>query len=353
MKIVIYKKSYIIIILLILIFYLTLPILKDKLMILKINKYRKLFPNNKIIAVDISEIGYNSGPGTYIKGINQILPFNWGNCSFISSYLHINKDFQPDIYFFPFPSFNENQYMKFIKTKLINKFILGPIFVPKEWNSFPNDNIWIEQNFPYLLELSKGIAVHSTRVRDYLAKRADIGENKLNKFKILRSCTNLKPTKIKSFKERKIDILFFEKYADYNKRIQGQKLLNLLRTTSKIIKTIKYGSYKKKMMKQLANNSKFIIYFSFYDTGAIGLKEFQNYGVITFSHQKEFIIDNKTSFYVPELDNDDKIELAFNKIINIVENISKSNVNTELIAKKNQLINQCENALIDLCKSLF
>jgi hypothetical protein len=50
-------------------------------------KYKKLFPNNIIIAVDISEIGYNSGPGSYIKGINEILPFNWGNCTFISSYL--------------------------------------------------------------------------------------------------------------------------------------------------------------------------------------------------------------------------------------------------------------------------
>ena len=47
-------------------------------------------------------------------------------------------------------------------------------------------------------------------------------------------------------------------------------------------------------MKELANNSKFIIYFSFFDTGAIGLKEIQNYGVIAFSLQKEFIIDNET-----------------------------------------------------------
>ena len=106
-------------------------------------------------------------------------------------------------------------------------------------------------------------------------------------------------------------------------------------------------------MKELANNSKFIIYFSFYDTGAIGLKEFQNYGVITFSHQKEFIIDKQTSFYIPELDIEDKIDIAFHKIMNIVENISKSNINIELIAKKNQMINRCENALIDLCKNLL
>ena len=37
-------------------------------------------------------------------------------------------------------------------------------------------------------------------------------------------------------------------------------------------------------MVELANNSKFIVYFSFFDTGAIDLKEIQNHGVFTFSH---------------------------------------------------------------------
>ena len=83
------------------------------------------------------------------------------------------------------------------------------------------------------------------------------------------------------------------------------------------------------------------------------MKEIQNYGVITFSHQREFIIDNETSFYIPELENLDNMKIAFNKIMNIIENISRSNVRTELIAKRNQKINKCENALIDLCQSLF
>ena len=194
--------------------------------------------------------------------------------------------------------------------------------------------------------------MHSLRIRDYLLKRANIINNK-KKFMIIRPCTNLKPKILKSFKQRKIDILFFEKYADSNRRKQGLKLLNLLKNTSKKIKSIKYGHYKNNIMEKLANDSKFIIYFSFYDTGAIGLKEFQNFGVIAFSHQKEFIIDNETSFYIPELDNIDNIELAFFKIMNIIKRISKSNIKTELIAKKNQMINQCENVLIDLCKNLL
>ena len=145
-----------------------------------------------------------------------------------------------------------------------------------------------------------------------------------------------------NFVQRKIDIIFFEKYADLNRRKQGSILLNLLKNTSKTVTSIKYGYYNKQDISEIANNSKFIIYFSFFDTGAIGLKEIQNYGVISFFHQKEFIIDKESN-----------IEIAFKKIMNIIEKISSLNVQTQLIAKKNQMINKCENSLIDLCKSLF
>ena len=105
-------------------------------------------------------------------------------------------------------------------------------------------------------------------------------------------------------------------------------------------------------MIKLANNSKFIIYFSFYDTGAIGLKEIQNYGVIAFTHQKEFVISNDTSFFVPELADEDNIDSAYKKILNIIENILSSSPNSQQIARKNQEINRCQNALYDICKSL-
>ena len=114
-----------------------------------------------------------------------------------------------------------------------------------------------------------------------------------------------------------------------------------------------YGKYNKKIIKQLANDSKFIIYFSFFDTGAIGLKEIQNFGVITFTHQKDLIINNTTCFYIPELANTDNIEAASNKILKIMKMVNDSNPNSLLIAKKNQIINHCKNALKDLCSSLI
>ena len=234
---------------------------------------------------------------------------------------------------------------------MIDKFILGPIFVPKKWNDFPNKKIWKERKFKDLLNLTKGIAVHSKRVKDYLMEKTNTFKLE-HKFIIIRPCTNLKPIKIKSFIERKIDLLFFEKYADLNRMEQGKELLNLFKNTSKNIVTIKYGSYNKKIINELASDSKFIIYFSFFDTGAIGLKEIQNHGVICFTHQKEFVIDNESSFYISELASINNIKLAFDKIMIIMERISKLNIKTEIIAKKNQNFNRCENSLIDICKSL-
>ena len=106
-------------------------------------------------------------------------------------------------------------------------------------------------------------------------------------------------------------------------------------------------------MEKLANDSKFIIYFSFFDTGAIGLKEIQNHGVFTFSHQKDLVIDKDTSYFVPELATKGNMKYAYKIIFEKMNIITKLNPNTKLISKKNQEINKCQNSLNDLCKSLL
>lgn len=139
--------------------------------------------------------------------------------------------------------------------------------------------------------------------------------NLFTKYKIIRPCTNLKPKYIKPFIKRKIDILFFEKYPDLDRSQQGNQIFNLFTNASKKIERMKYGAYTKEKMEYLANNSKFIIYFSFFDTGAIGLKEIQNYGVFAFSHQRDLIIHNDTGFYIPELINNKDMSLAYQIIM--------------------------------------
>ena len=105
-------------------------------------------------------------------------------------------------------------------------------------------------------------------------------------------------------------------------------------------------------MVELANNSKFIVYFSFFDTGAIDLKEIQNQGVFAFSHQKDLVI-RKTGFYIPELTNENDMKEEYINIMKKIEIILNKHSNTQLIAKINQEINKCQNAFDDLCKSLL
>ena len=194
--------------------------------------------------------------------------------------------------------------------------------------------------------------IHSKPLRNHLIIQSNTIDM-INKYKVVRACTNLRPKNIKPFNDRSIDILFFEKFKRFNREKQAFQLINIFRNRTKYnIVTIIYGKYKTKDMEFLANNSKFIIYFSFYDTGAIGLKEIQNYGVYAFTHQKEFVIDRETSFYIPELKFKDEMYSAFKKITKIINRVSLSKPNSKLIALKNQEINNCKNALKDLCDSL-
>ena len=160
------------------------------------------------------------------------------------------------------------------------------------------------------------------------------------------------PNDIKSFEERSIDIIFYEKYSDSNRLKQGLQLLKFLNNTNKKLQVIKYGHYKRNLLVSLANDSKYLIYFSFYDCGPVALKEMQNYGVIIFAHQKEFITSDKAGYYIPELDDKD-MTAGFIKIMNIINNLSKNHPDSKIIANINQNINRCERTLDDLCNGII
>lgn len=334
--------------------------------IIIINNYNKFFYKNClvklnntykkkeiIIEVEIFRNKTGGGPTKFIEGIDNILPFNISNCRFIASktIFPINSLNKSDYFFLPFPRYNESIFNEWIKIRKARKLILGPVFVPIFWRDFPNKYIWNERRFKEIINRIKGIGVHSNRVRNYLAQKSNTLD-KIEKYKIIRPCSNLKPKNVKSFKDRKIDILFFEKYKDLNRTQQGYQIIKLFKNSKKKIEQIKYGYYINEQMQKLANDSKFIIYFSFFDTGAIGLKEIQNYGVYAFSHQIDLVIDKDTSFYIPELADEFNMKKAYENIMEKIENISKLNPDTYLIAKKNQDINKCEKSLEDLCKSL-
>ena len=318
------------------------------------NKINLKIKKKLLILVDISGCKNSRGPSIFNKGIKDILPYHASKCSFISSkgIYPTNSNNKADYFYFTCPQFKEKTYNEWVKINNAKKLILGPNFVPQKWFSFPNRKNWKEKRFSEIIETIKGIAVHTNRAKIHLAKSSNT-LNKIKKYKNIRQCSNLKPKFIKEFKERTIDILFFEKYMDLNHKKQGKQLLNLLKNTGKKIERIKYGYYTKEQMQNLSNNSKFIIYFSFFDIGPIGLIEIQNYGVILFTHQKEFVVDENSSFFVPELADKYNMKSSFNIIMEKIEIISKSNPNSKLIAKNNQEYYKCQNSLEELCKNLL
>ena len=71
-----------------------------------------------------------------------------------------------------------------------------------------------------------------------------------------------------------------------------------------------------------------------------------------FSHQKDLILKKSTSFYIPELTNENDMIRAFINIYKKMEIITNINPDIQLIAKKNQNINKCQNSPDDLCKGI-
>ena len=180
----------------------------------------KLKNNKNILLIEIEKyklIGLGGGPLIFNKGLCDILPYKINNCLFIASskILPINAKNKSNYFYISYPNFNESIYEKWISINKANKLILGPNFVPNNWYLFPNKNIWKERRFYEILKNVKGIAVHTNKVKNYLANVSNT-KHMLNKYKIIRPCTNLRPSNVKNFNERNIDIIFFEKYTYLN-----------------------------------------------------------------------------------------------------------------------------------------
>ena len=315
----------------------------------KIEKKEK----NITIEVDVHGSEGKLGPSVLTRGIKEVLPYQTGKCTFIPSdtiYPIYSKN-KTDFFYLPNPRLPESVYNEWISINETHRLIMGPMYAPTKYFLFPDPKIWSEKRYNEVLNAIKGFCVHSERVRDHLAKRSNTTDI-IDKYIISRACTNLKPTKVKPFNERNVDIIFYVKYLDLDRKKQGNELFELLSKTNKSIEKIEYFHYTKDRLEYLANNAKFIIYFSFYDTGAIGLKEIQNHGVFSFTLQKELAINNETNFYIPELDTENEIEKGFQKIMEKIDEIMNSKPDTELVAKKNQEYNECQKALDDICSRL-
>lgn len=284
-----------------------------------------------------------------------------GRCIFRQwklNYTEIQENNNEDYYYYIFDNRKFCQKVPKIAKKSPEKLkntLFGPIGVPANWQKFPQRGYCLERNWEGTLDMMGYYIVHSARVRDHLIQKSKTFAKK-HKYGVMRACSNMKIINVKSYEERQIDFLYYEKYMDVDRKHDGLLLYNMLIQANYSVERVSYmgkvegaHGYNLSSMKEIANNSKFVIYFSFWDTGAIALKEIQNIGVYTFSVQKDLIHD-KTGLFVDELDGN--VEKAFKIIDNHVK-LNSKNIDTVEIARMNQYENSCARSLEDLCNVVY
>lgn len=225
--------------------------------------------------------------------------------------------------------------------ELFSRVIYGPNVTPLRWYTSLNNTY--EQFWCKVMSNIYGYISHSNRVKYQIMKNTKC--NLYNyKYFILRPCIqlNLDINKIKNYNERIIDFLIYTKFSDENRKLEEKILISYLKKNY-TIEVVKYGNHTKESLLNLSNNSKYVIYFSFYDTGALSLLEMRLMGVWPISHQIE-LIENGYGSYVKELDCD------IHKSLSILDSIYKIVYNPKELA--NNIYNNlnCIKSLYNLIK---
>lgn len=300
------------------------------------------------------------GSQIFSEGLSQAIKTYRGDCTFIRSsagYSDIIKNNRSRRFFFILNGKNLCSILRSFSGKGRKKArntIFGPRPVPSSWGLFPQKNC-MEKNFSYTLSLMGSYAVHSSRVEKWLATRSGLSDYPKYKFAKIRACTMMHPTYIKPWKDRMIDVILFEKYADYDHSKQGQALYKELKKAG--LKVARFGvnggnqtkGYTHRHMEEVANNAKFVIYFSFWDTGAIALLEIQSFGVYSFTSQSDLIDkEGRAGMYVESLKGDNMTE-SVKIILQRMKRINEGDPDSSVFASVNQERNHCHRSLEDIC----
>lgn len=319
---------------------------------------------NEVVGSDEFEIRLNlytkwtHGIKAYAEGLLEATKYYTGRCRFFtdkSDYVNIARNRKPRRFFFMINGGNLHRMLHQLSERFHDKIkqtIFGPLPVPFNWTSFPDPKLPLEEDFGQTLSMMGSYAVHSKRVENYLARRANLTSYPAYKFAKIRACTMLSPGVVKAWSERRFDVIFFEKYADEDHSRQGAELYEHLIKAGLTVTRMGYkGAYEytQEHMKEVANDSRFIVYFSFWDTGAIGLLEIQNFGVYSFTAQDDLIDrEHKTGAFIEGLAGDD-MKAACDSILKKMKEIMDSNPKSEEFAQISQHRNSCVRALEDLC----
>lgn len=190
----------------------------------------------------------------------------------------------------------------FLKIKeykfLFKNTVYGPMVSPKKWTKFPMANTY-ERNWTDYIKNIFSYVVQSKRVKIFLLNKSRKEKNIHNKYIISHGCMLINEKyNILKWNLRKYDILVYVKFADINKQKELNMLIRFLKS-SYSIKIIRYGNHTKKSLLFYANNSKMVIYFSYYDCWPSSLMEMESMGAIPIVEQCEFI--NKYGYCIDNI----------------------------------------------------
>lgn len=246
--------------------------------------------------------------------------------------------------------FERSDFLVFIKNStydyLFKRILYGPIVTPLNWFNMPRNNTY-EKYWCLVMNKIYAFVTHSNRVKKHIIKRTNC-YSYIYKYIILKPCIEIESKNLytKEYFERFIDFLVYIKYADQNRKKDQTILINYLKKRYNI-EIVKYGNHTKQSLLNLASKSKFVIYYSFYDTGALSLLEMKMMGVWPISHQQEFIEEGYGSF-VKELDSN--ISNSLYKLSSIYKIKYNPHILSQYVIKNINCVNSLHNIVDSFTK---
>lgn len=223
------------------------------------------------------------------------------------------------------------------KPEIVNQshiFLLGPTYSPIRYFDFPKKDTY-EENWTDIVK-QNFIISHSERVINYMMSRTN-SEEQRKRYIIVPACIQVEDkTDIIPYENRTIDVLFYRKFADESHPQESTLILDQLKAKYNVV-YVKYTRFRRHKLLKLAQNTKVILYYSFYDTGAIALKEIQEFGAFALSLQSDLIDDNNGMLLTEPLN--------VTYVVNMVEKALNQTHDTQELHSYNHQKHSCVTAL--------
>jgi hypothetical protein len=298
--------------------------------------------------------GGSWGPAAFGREIVRASSKYQGECLFVATNIalsRIREDNNPRHFFWISAPPRNSLLLEALhfRTSMFKRTIFGPNLIPRHWPRFPDRRSSIESQWSLFLSGMYGYVVHSERVRNYLMSRSRT-EGLAKKYMLAPGCAyESMDLTVPVFVNRSWDILLFEKYADRDMRAEGSHLYALMIRDHFSVIRVRYGKFNRRDLEFHGMHSRFIVYFSFYDTGAIAFLELQNLGGYSFSFQAEFL-QEQTGSFVPALESN--VSEGWVKIRSRIREIALASPNCTEYARLNRRKNSCLGTLNVLCQGV-